>query len=162
MTVASGARVRVRAVLAVVVVAALVAVVVVWKPWKAQEAAAQARLAEHDPLWSMAPAAGQLHSRYVVLADAAWVPWASRTTGVGRWYSPGDTDPSSLQRLWTVTARSTGWTALPGPSCSGAFTKPLGRWSALLTLAPDHTKAYFGVSITFPTGAAATSSPCVQ
>jgi hypothetical protein len=146
-------RVGIRRVLligAVVIVAGTVVPIV--KPWKAPESSTQAGLAEHDSVWTAGPRTVAVRSRYVVLADASWVPWGDRTTAVGRWYQPDAAGLAVLRLSWAAAAGTTGWTPSSGPGCAGRFAKRLGKWPAVLTIAPDATGSELGVSIAFPNG----------
>jgi hypothetical protein len=128
-------------------------VVVIQRPWKAGDAAAQARLAKQDALWSAVPAGSRLDRKYAVLADASWVPWGGDTTSVGRWYESSGDGATSTESSWDAAARSSGWAPGGLGSCPG-YTKKLGRWSARLTIAPDITKEFLGVRISFERGSA--------
>lgn len=106
---------------------------------------AQARLAQHDPLWEQhPPAPDTCHqdiggtsgfdcgtgcpltapprnnghrgdqpelretSRFVVIADAGWLPWANRATGVGRYYALNPTDQARETERWSTAATAAG------------------------------------------------------
>lgn len=144
--------------LAVVVIAVVTLAVV--QPWKAPEAHSQARLAEHDPVWTANPAAGFIQSRYVVLADASWVPGGGRTTVVGRWYRTAPDLIAMDRGGWTLAATKAGWTTSADAACPGRFSKRLGKWVAVLTIAPDATGRLLGVRISFPAGEDAAGTAC--
>ena len=147
---ASGLR---RWVIAIAVLALIAVAIAVFRPWKAPEASAQARLAKSDPVWRLGPTADGVDSSYVVPGDAAWVPWANRTTGVGRWYRIGPNDTQTLQSEWTSAAESAGWRQAADPSCQGRLTKELDKWTAVLTIKPDDGgQRFLGVNISFPVG----------
>lgn len=146
-----GAAVR-KPLIALAAVAIAVITLTVVKPWKAPEASEQARLAEHDSVWRSNPAAGFVQSKYVVLADAAWAPWGVRTTVVGRWYREGTDGLAFGHGSWTLAATRAGWTPSADSSCTGQFSKRLGKWAGVLTIAPDPTGHLLGVRIAFGSG----------
>lgn len=129
------------------------------QPWKAPESSDQARVAERDSVWKN-PAATFVERRYVVRADAAWVPWGNHTTTVGRWYRETGSDFAADRAEWLVVAARAGWTPSAEPGCAGHFIKKLGKWMALLTVAPDPTGRELGVRIAFPSADDAAAQDC--
>ena len=108
------------------------------------------RLAQADTLWTHAPFGAHETSRFVVRADAAWVPWSSKVTGVGRYYLAvaGAVAPP---QAWDVAATSAGWNADRAP-CGPTvkvFTKTLHSKPAKLIVELDPTRTYVLAVIRF-------------
>jgi len=106
--------------------------------------------AQADALWAHVPAWSDEQSRYVVRADAGWVPWANPVTNVGRYYrtTRGSVGvPSS----WAAAATSAGWKQVRARCGVGkyVFTKHLGGETARLIVELEETKTYLRAAISF-------------
>jgi len=149
----AGVRGRLIATVAVVALVAAVAWLAVPLILKPPTGRTQARLAQHDPLWEQQPRELRETSRFVVTADAGWLPWANRVTGVGRYYALNPTDRAREIERWSTAATAAGWlpyrTATCGPM-TAVVHKRIARATSVLQIAPDATGEYLLVNITFP------------